>query len=94
MSKHKEFKILVVPSSSDEYEFEEAQDFDAAVILKDKRREPHYGLESVEIYSFDTVLERDMFIKGYEVAIGNCGEGLYFTKDSDETTVTASTQLW
>ena len=75
------FEILIVPSSSEEGDFEECVTIEDAKKIYKKGKSTE-GLsenwESVREFSFDTVQERDAFIKGYDAAVGYAGDGVYF----------------
>ena len=71
----KKYKLITVPSSDDEKEFENAGSFDeAAEIIKNKDT-------IAGEFAFDTEKEREIFIEGYMHAIGYLGQGLHFVKN-------------
>lgn len=73
----KKYRIITIPSSDDEKDFENIIDFKGA----EKHIKKNENLFCTGEHSFDTKEELEAFIKGYESAIGFLGGGLFFTNE-------------
>ena len=68
------YKVLIVPSSDDEREYDQLSDFDQALKLHNKSK------HQTSVFTFNSVIERNAFIEGYEAGIGYLGGGTWFSK--------------
>lgn len=70
------YKLLLIPSSEDETFYENLETYEEALALSETRQH-----DTSNIYTFDSLEERNAFIEGVEAMVGYRGEGLLFTTE-------------
>lgn len=70
------YKVLLVPSTEDEKEYENLETFDEALELSEIREG-----DSSSVFTFESEKEREAFLQGVAAMEGYCGNGLAFTKN-------------